>query len=251
MRLPEVERRVGLRHSTIYSYMNQGRFPKRIKITRGAVGWLEFEIEAWMANRVKRSRALAAQVDNRSHGMKCAGDLRLVPLPSANVNTNLNDRWGVATGKERGVVAIEITLPQGYEALWQLCPEEDRDSLETFHWPTNSMELGREGDGTAVALYQWPDGVEESELALQLPEGLAIHAGGGLIPVDPSVLHGVRLEEVDTSGYRIADGEQEHAAILQFPKCLSDYVRSNAVKAPPKRPPLSEAPAKKRRKRAS
>jgi prophage regulatory protein len=248
IRLPEVEKRVGLRHSTIYSYIKQGRFPKQVRLAARAVAWPESKIDEFIADRIKQSRVHVAQVGSQSPIVASAGDLRLLRLQPAKGRLHLDGGpFGVVIGKVRGVIGLEVTSPQGYEALSKLCPEEDRDSLDTFRWPTDSMEPGHWGDGVTVAIFRWPEGVDQNDLAAKLPDGLIVHAMSGLIPIDPVVLHGVRLEETDESSFRIADGELEHATILQFPKCLLDYIRSNAVKAP-KRPPQSEVPPERHRR---
>ena len=46
--LKEVERHVGLKRSTIYERMRAGKFPLPLKISPGAVRWLQSEIENWM-----------------------------------------------------------------------------------------------------------------------------------------------------------------------------------------------------------
>ena len=57
LRLPEVDRRSGIKHSLIHRLETQGRFPRRIKITDHASAWLESEIEAWIDQRVSAGRA--------------------------------------------------------------------------------------------------------------------------------------------------------------------------------------------------
>ena len=52
LRLPEVERRVGLKTSLIYEMMRDGEFPKPYSLGRRAVGWLEDEIDGWMDQRI-------------------------------------------------------------------------------------------------------------------------------------------------------------------------------------------------------
>ena len=56
MRLAETCRKVGLKQSAVYAYMANGKFPKSIKITAKAVGWLEHELDAWITARVKACR---------------------------------------------------------------------------------------------------------------------------------------------------------------------------------------------------
>jgi len=56
LRLPEVKARVGLCRASIYQRITEGSFPKQISLGIRAVGWLEHEIEAWIAERIKTGR---------------------------------------------------------------------------------------------------------------------------------------------------------------------------------------------------
>ena len=56
LRLPEVMARTGLSRSTIYVRLEEGRFPRPVSVGGRAVGWIEAEIEAWMRERVAKSR---------------------------------------------------------------------------------------------------------------------------------------------------------------------------------------------------
>lgn len=52
LRRSVVERVAGKTRSSIYAGMAAGAFPKPIKLGSKAVGWLESEIEAWIAERI-------------------------------------------------------------------------------------------------------------------------------------------------------------------------------------------------------
>ena len=56
LRLPEVMARTGLSRATIYARMAEGRFPRQVRIGARAVGWIEAEVEAWIQERIARSR---------------------------------------------------------------------------------------------------------------------------------------------------------------------------------------------------
>ena len=56
IRLPQVCNVTGLRRSMIYQLEAEQGFPKRIKIGIRAVGWIESEVQAWVASRVEASR---------------------------------------------------------------------------------------------------------------------------------------------------------------------------------------------------
>ena len=60
LRLPTVKARTGLSRSTIYQRAADGTFPKPVNLGARAVGWIEAEIDAWLAAQVERSRANAA-----------------------------------------------------------------------------------------------------------------------------------------------------------------------------------------------
>jgi len=43
----------------IYKEVGAGRFPRPIRVSRGRVGWLEHEVQAWIAARVAERDAAA------------------------------------------------------------------------------------------------------------------------------------------------------------------------------------------------
>jgi prophage regulatory protein len=53
LRRRQVERRTGLSRSSIYHFIQQGKFPKPINLGERAVGWLENEIEKWLMERIE------------------------------------------------------------------------------------------------------------------------------------------------------------------------------------------------------
>ena len=57
LRLPEVKARTGLSRSTIYLRIAEGKFPPPINLGERSVGWVESEIDAWIAKRIELSRA--------------------------------------------------------------------------------------------------------------------------------------------------------------------------------------------------
>ena len=59
LRLPNVKARTGLSRSTIYQRVSAGTFPKPVNLGVRAVGWLEAEIDGWLAAQVERSRKSA------------------------------------------------------------------------------------------------------------------------------------------------------------------------------------------------
>ncbi len=56
LRLPAVRARTGLSRSTLYLFMARGEFPRPIRLGQHAVGWLESDVQKWIADRVERSR---------------------------------------------------------------------------------------------------------------------------------------------------------------------------------------------------
>lgn len=51
LRLKDVRRITSLGKSTIYRLEKAGRFPQKIAITQGSVGWRLSDINAWIAAR--------------------------------------------------------------------------------------------------------------------------------------------------------------------------------------------------------
>jgi prophage regulatory protein len=65
LRLPDVKARTGLSRSTIYSRISDGTFVRPVRIGQRSVGWLESEIEAWIALQVAASRRFQGREDLR------------------------------------------------------------------------------------------------------------------------------------------------------------------------------------------
>jgi prophage regulatory protein len=51
LRLPAVEAKTGLGHDSIYRLARIGEFPKPVKISERASGWLEHEVDEYIAKR--------------------------------------------------------------------------------------------------------------------------------------------------------------------------------------------------------
>lgn len=51
LRKPEVLNRVGLSDPTVWRLERQGRFPKRLKLGPGSVGWFESEVQEWLEQK--------------------------------------------------------------------------------------------------------------------------------------------------------------------------------------------------------
>jgi prophage regulatory protein len=60
LRIQEVQQRTGLKKSTLYLYIKQGRFPKPVPVTDRLVAWPESEVQAWIEARIKAARPVAA-----------------------------------------------------------------------------------------------------------------------------------------------------------------------------------------------
>jgi prophage regulatory protein len=54
LRRKQVEARTGLSRSTIYLRLQEGTFPRPINLGVRAVGWVENEIEAWLASCIEK-----------------------------------------------------------------------------------------------------------------------------------------------------------------------------------------------------
>jgi prophage regulatory protein len=56
LRLPQVESTTGLKKSTIYERIKQGKFPTSVKLGAKAVAWRSDEIEDWIESRPRTVR---------------------------------------------------------------------------------------------------------------------------------------------------------------------------------------------------
>ena len=65
LRRKQVETRTGLSRSTIYLRIKKGSFPRPIKLSERAVGWIEQEIDDWVNEKV--------QTRDHMVEMQCAG----------------------------------------------------------------------------------------------------------------------------------------------------------------------------------
>lgn len=68
LRLPSVIARTGLSRSSIYLRISEGQFPAPIPLGPRAVGWLDSDIEAWLAARVQARDFNVALTTETRHG---------------------------------------------------------------------------------------------------------------------------------------------------------------------------------------
>ena len=66
LRLPDVLARVALSRSTIYQRVSDGRFPRPVSLGGRAVGWIEAEVDDWIARKIEASR----KGDDRTTGSR-------------------------------------------------------------------------------------------------------------------------------------------------------------------------------------
>lgn len=59
LRLPEVEKRTGLRRATIYRRAGEGTFPKPVRLGPNSTGWLESEIDGFLTGLAAERNAQA------------------------------------------------------------------------------------------------------------------------------------------------------------------------------------------------
>ena len=61
LRLPQVLDKTGLSRSMVYSEIDEGNFPKPIQLTRRTTGWLEHEVNAWLATKIAAARGFVIE----------------------------------------------------------------------------------------------------------------------------------------------------------------------------------------------
>jgi prophage regulatory protein len=57
LRLPTVKSRTGLSRSMLYLLMSRGAFPKSVSLGARAIGFVESEVDDWIAQKIEASRA--------------------------------------------------------------------------------------------------------------------------------------------------------------------------------------------------
>ena len=65
LRLPAVIARTGLSRSSVYKLLAEGRFPQPVSLGERSVGWVEAEIEDWLAARLA---ARSTKAESRQAG---------------------------------------------------------------------------------------------------------------------------------------------------------------------------------------
>lgn len=60
LRLPQVKALTGLSRSSIYALAADGQFPRQVKLTDRAAGWIASDVERWLNERIQFSRERAA-----------------------------------------------------------------------------------------------------------------------------------------------------------------------------------------------
>ena len=59
IRLPEVEKRTGLKRAHLYQLARKGQFPKPLKIGARASAWRASQVNEWVAARIAQADAAA------------------------------------------------------------------------------------------------------------------------------------------------------------------------------------------------
>lgn len=62
LRLPDVKSRTGLSRSSIYLKLASGSFPRPVSLGARSIGFVESEIDDWIAERIRVSREKTGQV---------------------------------------------------------------------------------------------------------------------------------------------------------------------------------------------
>ena len=111
LRLPAVKVRTGLSRSTIYLRIAEGSFPTPVSLGGRAVGWIDAEIDAWLAERVAASRERATQPGekvmergNTAQGARQEGTAKSIPLgPTAMASME----WGRRNAQDQSTPLFE------------------------------------------------------------------------------------------------------------------------------------------------
>jgi prophage regulatory protein len=72
LRLPEVCRITGLGRAMIYRLQAGNRFPRSVKITDFAVGWVDAEVQVWLSKRLASRRGELSEEKAKHPGRSAA-----------------------------------------------------------------------------------------------------------------------------------------------------------------------------------
>ncbi|NOJ11286.1 helix-turn-helix transcriptional regulator [Vibrio splendidus] len=61
MRLKEVTQITGISRSSLYKYLNEGKFPRPVSLGARSVAWVDHEIQAWITTKMKQRNNKAIQ----------------------------------------------------------------------------------------------------------------------------------------------------------------------------------------------
>lgn len=67
LRLPQVIQMTGMSRSLVYQCSKDGKFPKPIKLSERASGWILSEVEEWIASRMAASRKYTHPKQGEGH----------------------------------------------------------------------------------------------------------------------------------------------------------------------------------------
>lgn len=57
LRLPDVEQLTGLKKSTVYQLMREGKFPRCVRLTSRLSAWPESSVQEWVNQRINQGGA--------------------------------------------------------------------------------------------------------------------------------------------------------------------------------------------------
>jgi prophage regulatory protein len=114
IREPECEERTGLSRVQRWRLTQEGLFPEPFKLGKRSTGWLEHELENWIAARAaqRRSATVAAEAEG--------GDVTIANDPSAVDRSNgtahsSNQYASIVRVKEKGIEAFPVELNESLE----------------------------------------------------------------------------------------------------------------------------------------
>lgn len=149
LRMPEVEKLTGMKKSTIYAHAREGSFPNPKQIGSRSIGFLESDVQAWIAARINGkkpsipSNFAPKKVDETPKGDALGNRKKLLKRYVNYDITTLDDYWLCLASTFEDALIMGGATPNVDYTLLDLFRETKAFALQAFSTPSGlSITVG-------------------------------------------------------------------------------------------------------------